>query len=191
MARIDLEWSMRVATRALVPVAVALALLGLGGCGQSRGENNSATAARTDSAKARFIVAADRVCSRHLDTILAWLERPQPGDVWHQQAAQNEGIYRIVAATTTRLQGLGSPPGPTAEAFAGYLQSLKARAVLYRLTSIADQRRDRSFAARLQQRVDETDVIGDREAHRYGLRICGAGPRDIAPPVEQGGSLRD
>lgn len=179
------------ATRASVLLAVGSVLLGLADCGQGHDENNSATAARTDSAKAAYIVAADRVCARHLDTILAWLEKPQTGNAWQQRATQNEGIYRIMAATITRLEDLGSPPGPTAEAFAGYMKTLKARAVLYRLTGMADQRRDRSFAARLQQRVGEIDMIGDRDAHRYGLRICGSGLRDIAPPAQQPGPIRD
>jgi hypothetical protein len=177
--------------QALVLLAVSSVLLGLAGCGQARDEHSSVSPARVDPAKAGFIVAADQVCARHLDTILAWLEKPQTGSLWQQSAAQNEGIYRIMAATITRLQGLGSPPGPTADAFAGYLKTLKARAVLYRLTSMADQRRDRSFAARLQQRVDQIDTIGDRDASRYGLRICGSGAREIAPPVEPDGSIRD
>jgi hypothetical protein len=163
----------------------------LAGCGQGRKEHGSVLAARADPAKAVFIVAADQVCARHLDTVLAWLEKPQTGNVWQQRATQNGGIYRIMATTITRLQGLGSPPGPTAEAFAGYLKTLEARAVLYRLTSMADQGRDRSFAARLQQRVLQIDMIGDRDAYRYGLRICGSGPRNIAPPVEQAGSIPD
>ena len=96
-------------------LAVAFVLLGPAGCGQRGGESGARTAAHTDSAKAQFIVAADRVCARHLDTILAWLERPQTREVWQQRATQNEGIYRIVAATITRLQGLGPPPGPDAE----------------------------------------------------------------------------
>ena len=178
------------APRGLVLLAVGSVLLGLGGCGQGH-ENSSATAARTDPAKAGFIIAADQVCARHLDTILAWLENPQTGDVWKQRATQSEGIYRIMTATIARLQRLGSPPGPTADAFAGYLKTLQARAVLYRLTSTAEQERDQSFAARLQQRVVDLDVIGDREAHHYGLRICGSGLRDIAPPAQQAGSVRD
>lgn len=178
-------------TRGLVLLAVGSILLGLAGCGQARHENSSPTVTRTGPGKAAFIVAADQVCARHLDTVMAWLEKPQTGSMLQQRATQDEGIYRIIAATITRLQELGSPPGPTANSFAGYLKTLEARAVLYRLTSMADQRRDRSFAARLQQRVDQIDVIGDRDAYRYGLRICGSGPRAIAPPVGQGGSVRE
>jgi hypothetical protein len=177
--------------RGLVLLAVGSVLLGLVGCGQGRHENSSSTVARTDPGKAAFIVAADQVCVCHLDTVMAWLEKPQTGSMWQQRATQDEGIYRIMTATIARLQELGSPPGPTAKAFAGYLETLEARAVLYRLTSMADQRRDGSFAARLQQRVDQIDVIGDRDAHRYGLRICGSGPRDIAPPVDQAGFIRE
>lgn len=173
------------ATRTLVLLAVGVVLLGLAGCGQERDPNSSTAAGHTDSSKAGFIVAADRICDRHLDAVLAWLETPQTGGVWQRRAAEDEGIYRIIVATISRLEGLGSPPGPTAEAFAGYVNTLKARAVLYRLTSMADQRRDQSFAARLQQRVVQIDTIGDRDAHSYGLLICGSGPRDIAPPVEQ------
>jgi hypothetical protein len=179
------------ATRMLDLLAVGLVLLGLAGCGQGRDKSTSRVPAHIESSKAGFIVAADRICAHHLDTVLAWLETPQTGSAWHQRATEDQGIYRIVAATITRLQGLGSPPGPTAEAFADYVKTLKARAVLYRLTSMADQRRDRSFAARLQQRVVQIDMIGDRDAHRYGLLICGSGPRDIAPPVEQAGPIRD
>jgi hypothetical protein len=174
----------------LVVLAIGLVLLGLAGCGQGRDENGSKAAAHTYSSKAGFIVAADRICARHLGTVLAWLETPQAGSVWQRRATEDEGIYRILSATITRLRRLGSPPGPTAEAFADYTKTLMARAVLYRLTSMADQRRDESFAARLQQRVVQIDTIGDRDAHRYGLLICGSGPRAIAPPAEQAGSIR-
>jgi hypothetical protein len=175
----------------LVLLTVGLVLLGLAGCGQGRHENSSTVAGHADTSKAGFIVAADRICVRHLGAVLAWLETPQTGSAWQQRATEDEGIYRIIASTITRLQGLGPPPGPTAEAFADYVKTLEARAVLYRLTSIADQRRDRPFAARLQQRVVQIDTIGDRDAHRYGLVICGSGSRANAPPGEQGGSIRD
>lgn len=174
-----------------VLLAVGLALLGVAGCGQVRDRNQSAMVTHTAAAKAGLIVAADRICARHLDTVLAWLEKPQTGDVWHQRASQNEGISRIIAATITRLQRLGPPPGPRAEAFAAYLKTLKARAVLYRLIAIADLQRDRSFAALLQRRAVQIDTIGDRDARRYGLRTCGAGSRDIAPPVDRTGSIQD
>jgi len=184
-------WPGRSASRMAALLAVGLSLLGLVGCGQGRDENRSAKAAHTARAKAGFIVAADRICARHLDTMLAWLEKRQAGSVWQQRAAQNEGIYRIIAATVTRLETLGPAPGSTGEAFAGYLKTLKARAVVYRLTGMADVRRDRSYAARLQRRVAQIDTIGDRDAHRYGLKICGAGTRQIAPPQDQARSIRD
>jgi hypothetical protein len=146
--------------------------------------------AHNASAKAGFIVAADRICVRHLQTILAWLEKPQTGDMWQRRAAQNEGTYRIIAATISRLQTLGPPPGPASGAFAGYLTTLKARAALYRLTGIADGHRDGSTAALLQRRVDQIKPIGDRDAHHYGLHVCGTGPGDIAPLLDQAPTIQ-
>lgn len=179
------------ATRTLVLLAVGWVLFALAGCGQAHDKHRAAVGPHTNSTKAEFILAADEICTRHLGTALAWLGKRPTGSVWQQRAIQDEGIYRIIAATITRLQGLGSPPGPMADAFTGYVKTLKARAVLYRLISIADQRHDPSSAARLQQRVVQIDLIGDRDADRYGLRICGSGPRDIAPPVQKPGSIQD
>jgi hypothetical protein len=163
-----------------VVLVVVSVLLALAGCGQVRHHNGSAQAALTDSAKAAFTVAADRICAQHLETVLAWLGRPLSGAGWQQRATQDEGIYRIIGTTIQRLETLGPPPGPAAGAFAGYVETLNARAALYRLTSMAELRRDRPFAVRLQRRISLIDGIGDRDAHRYGLRICGASPGDLA-----------
>ncbi len=175
----------------LLVLAVGLVLLGSAGCGRAQDETRSAVPSHTESTKAAFIIAADGVCARHLGNVLAWLDTRQTGGVWQQRAAQNAGISRIIAGTITHLQRLGPAPGPVADAFAGYVKTLKARAALYRLTSIADQRHDPSFAARLQQRVVQIKVIGDRDAYRYGLHICGFATRAIAPPAQNGGSIRD
>jgi hypothetical protein len=161
-------------------------MLALAGCGQMRDQIRPGAATPTDSSKARFTFTADRICARHLETVLAWLEQPRTGDSWQRRAAQDQGIYRIMRHTIQRLETLGPPPGPTAGAFAEYVKTLKARAALYRLTSMAELQRDRLIAVRLQRRVDQIDSVGDHDAHRYGLRICGASPRDLpkAPSVQ-------
>jgi hypothetical protein len=174
----------------VVAMVVSL-LLTLAGCGQVRDQNGPAKTALTDSAKAGFTVAADRICGEHLETVLVWLGRPLSGPGWHQRAAQDEGIYRIIGITIQRLDTLGPPPGPAAGAFAGYVKTLKARAALYRLASIAELRRDRLFAVKLQRRVGQIDGIGDRDAHRYGLRICGARPGDLAKALGKNRSAED
>jgi hypothetical protein len=159
---------------------VALTLCALAGCGQVRNANAPARAAFTNSAKAQFILAADRICAGHFETVLAWLRQPRTGDRWQRRAARDEGIYHITGHTIQRLETLGPPPGLTAGAFTGYVKTLKARADLYRLTSMADLQRDRLLVVRLQRNVDQVDSIGDHDAHRYGLRICGIGPRALA-----------
>jgi hypothetical protein len=165
----------------LATFAVLLVLAGCGGTGAQSTSGEASFAAR-----ASFVVAADRICATHLQNVLAWLEQPRSGKVWQQQAATNEGIYRILGHTIQRLEALGPPPAPHAEAFAGYLNTLKARAVVYQLASRANRRRDMSFASQLQHRLSAIDDIGDRDAHRYGQRVCGAGLPDLdkafAPP---------
>jgi hypothetical protein len=112
--------------------------------------------------------------------MLAWLRQPHTGHAWQRRAAQDEGTYRIIDNTIQHLEALGPPPGPTAAAFAHYLKSLKARAALYRLTGMADRQRDNLDAAWFQHRVDQIDNLGDQNAHRYGLHICGATPGELA-----------
>jgi hypothetical protein len=148
-----------------------LALAGCGGGGQ-KGTPSFA-------AKVSFVVAADRICAIHLQNVMAWLEQPHAGRVWEQQAVTNEGIYRILGSTIHRLEALGPPPGPDAAEFAGYLRTLKARAIVYRLVSTANRRRDTSVTSQLEHRLDAIDVAGDRDAHRYGQRLCGAGLPDL------------
>jgi hypothetical protein len=42
----------------------------------------------------------------------------------------------------------------------------------------------------LQRRVDQIKPIGDRDAHRYGLHVCGTGPGDIAPLLDQAPTIQ-
>lgn len=168
-------------------VGVTLALLALAGCGQDR-DSKHGTSARPRAVKSEFALAADRICTAHLETMLEWLRQPHTGNAWQRQAAQDEGTYRIMDNTIQRLEALGAAPGPTAGAFAQYIKTLKARAALYRLTGIADLQGDNLDAARFQHRLAQIDNLGDRDAHRYGLHICGATPGDLAKalrPVQE------
>jgi hypothetical protein len=166
-------------------LAAVLVLLALSGCGRG-GAQRAASGETSFAERASFVVAADRICATHLQNILAWLGQPRTGKVWQQQAVTNEGIYRILGQTIQRLEALGPPPAPHAEAFAAYLKTLKDRAVVYRLASRANRQRDMSFASQLQRRLSAIDDVGDRDAHRYGQRVCGAGLPDLdkafAPP---------
>jgi hypothetical protein len=167
-------------------VEVALTLLVLAGCGQG-GDAMRGASTRAGAVKSEFTLAADRICTSHLERMLEWLGQPHVGKAPQRRAAQDEGTYRIMDDTIQRLEALGPPPGPTAAAFVHYLKTLKARAALYRLSSVADLRRDNLYLARLQHRVEQIDNLGDQDAHRYGLRICGATPGELAQalrPVE-------
>jgi hypothetical protein len=167
-------------------VGLTLTLLALAGCGQE-GEANHGATVRPSAVKSEFTRAADRICTGHLETMLGWLRHRHTGDAWQRRAEQDEGTYRIIDDTIQQLEELGAPPGPTAAAFAGYLKTLKARAALYHLTGMANLQRDNLAAARFQHRVDQIDDVGNQDAHRYGLRICGATPGDLAKalrPVE-------
>src|SRR5689334_20992584 len=110
---------MRRVHHAAVAVLVALAMVG---CGSSR--------ERTASAKADFVMAADRICQWHLDTVLAWLERLPARRGWQQSAVRGARIYRIIAHTVKRLQALGPAPGPRASAFTRYMTTLRGRSAL-------------------------------------------------------------
>jgi hypothetical protein len=181
------HWASTKHTRTAALVGLTLGLFAIAGCGQERDAHGTARAAATSSVKAQFTLAADRICTAHLETMLAWLRQPHTGNAWQRRAAQDEGTYRIIDNTIQRLEALGSAPGPTAAAFARYLKTLKARAALYLLTGMADLQRDNRYAARLQHRVEQIDNLGDQDAHRYGLHICGATPCDLAKalrPVE-------
>jgi hypothetical protein len=149
---------------AAVTARVVLVLLAVAGCAPRRLQSSTATAGaqriQSSAAKASFVVAAHRVCAAHLESVMAWLERPRSGNQWRRLAATSEGICGIIANTIQRLGALGPAPEPNAVAFAGYLKTLKARAI---------------------------DGIGDRDAHRYGLRRCGAGLRDLARALAEAG----
>ena len=164
-----------------IVLIAALATLTMAGC---RAASHSTSA---PSAKSEFVSAADRICANHAQRVIAWLVEPRKGDLAHQAAATNEGIFKIISTTVTRLETLGQAPGPDAGAFSGYVSTLKARASLYKLTGIANQRRDAVTALRFQRRISQIDTLGDRQAHRYGLRICGTGGRDVAKAFSAGG----
>jgi hypothetical protein len=178
-------------TRTAALLGLALGLLAVAGCGQQRVANSTASAAATSSAKAEFTRAADRICTAHLETIIAWLGQPHAGNTWQRSAAQDHGTYRIIDNTIRRLEALGPPPGPNAAAFARYLNTLKARDALYRLASIADQQREKPYTERLRHRVDKIDPIGNQDAHQYGLHICGATAHDLAKALQPTRSLAE
>ena len=106
---------------------------------------------------------------------------------WRQQASQDEGLYEIIDTSIKRLRSLGPPPGPHGAAFDGYVKTLKARAALYRLTSVAFLNRDTIFALRLENRIKSIDAQGDALAHSYGLHVCGTGLRDLAKAFNAAG----
>src|SRR5262249_34098543 len=108
-------------------------------------------------AKSRFVNAADQVCLAHVRAMRARLEPAGSGAAWQQQAVQDEGIYEIMDRSIQRLEGLGPAPGPNGDSFGGYLKTLKARASLYRLTSVAFMNRDTVFALRLEKRIGQID----------------------------------
>jgi hypothetical protein len=128
--------------------------------------------------KEQFVNSADRICADHLQAVLDWLGQPQSGTNYQRLATQDEGIFRIMSTSISRLEALGRPPDPAGDAFRGYVKTLKARATLYRLAGVAELHRDAVFAVRMQRKVDEIDTLGDGYAHSYGLRICGIGARD-------------
>jgi hypothetical protein len=162
----------------LLAVVCALVLVATG-CGKSGSAN--------DSTKGRFVTAADQVCAAHVRAMMSWLDAPGSGAAWQRQAVQDEGIYEIMDRSIQRLSGLGPAPGPRGESFGGYLKTLKARASLYRLTSVAFTKRDTVFALQLEKRIDQIDAQGDQYAHDYGLRICGTGVKDLAKAFDDAG----
>jgi hypothetical protein len=128
--------------------------------------------------KNRFVNSADQICAQHLQATLALLAREETGNQWRRGAVRNEGLFRIIATSVQRLEGLGTAPNPHGEAFRSYVKTLKARASLYRLEGVADLHRDAVFAVRMERRVAQIDTLGDGYAQSYGLRICGIGARD-------------
>ena len=165
--------------RGLALTVLCALLLTLGGCGAARNSGGPA--------KRAFVTGADRVCADHVRMVMAWLNEHQAGALWQQQAAQDEGLYEIIDESIKRLESLGPPPDPHGDAFAGYVSTLKARAALYRLTSVAFLNRDTVFALRLEKRIPAIDAQGDHYAHTYGLRICGTGLRDLAKAFDKAG----
>jgi len=155
-------------------------VLGVVGCGKTGGGDGG-------TVKGQFVTAADQVCANHLRSVMAFLDQPQPGASWQQQATQDEGIYQIMAGSIGRLEGLGPAPEPRGASFAGYVKTLKARASLYRLTSIAFLHRNTVFALQLEDRIAHIDTQGDRFAHDYGLRICGSGLPDLKRAFDAAG----
>jgi hypothetical protein len=148
-------------------VGIALALAGCGGA-QHHG---------SAPAKNRFVNSADEICAEHLQATLELLGRQERGSQWRRQATRNEGIYRILATSIQRLEGLGAAPNPGGDAFRSYVKTLKARASLYRIAGVADLHRDAVVASRMERRVGQIDSVGDGYAQSYGLRICGIGAK--------------
>lgn len=159
----------------LCALAAAVAGCGHSGSGGGGGE------------KGGFVAAADRVCAAHLRSVMTWLDRPGSGAAWQQQAVQDEGIYEIMGRSIGRLEALGPAPGPNDAAFAGYVKTLKARASLYQLTSMAFEDRNTIFALQLEQRISSINASGDRYAHTYGLQICGTGIQDVGRAFKAAG----
>jgi hypothetical protein len=129
----------------------------------------------SSQAKNRFVNSADEICAQHLQATLELLGREERGNEWRRQATRNEGIFRILATSIQRLEGLGAAPDPHGDAFRSYVKTLKARASLYRLEGVADLHRDGLTAVQMERRVAEIDTLGDGYAQSYGLRICGIG----------------
>jgi hypothetical protein len=154
-------------------------LVFLGGCGGAKDSGGPA--------KRAFVTGADDVCKAHVRAVMNWLVQPQQGPSWQQNATQNEGLYEIIDSSIRRLESLGPAPDPHGEAFDGYLGTLKARAALYRLTSVAFLKRDTVFALRLETRIGQIDSQGDHYAHTYGLRVCGTGLKDVAKAFNAAG----
>jgi hypothetical protein len=154
-------------------------LLILGGCGGAKDGGGPA--------KHAFVDGADRICLAHAQTVITFLDQPQSGSPSEQRASQDEGLYEIIDSSIKRLQALGPPPGPNDRAFSGYLDTMKARASLYKLTSVAFLNRDTVFALRLENRIKSVDAQGDGYAHTYGLRVCGTGLKDLAKAFDAAG----
>jgi hypothetical protein len=154
----------------MAALAVVVLTVAVTGCRKSHHSDSAA--------KNRFVNSADEICAEHLQATLELLGRQEPGNQWRQEAARNEGIYRILATSIARLEGLGTAPNPRGDAFRSYVKTLKARASLYRLAEVAELHRDAPFALQMQRRVDQIDSVGDGYAQSYGLRICGIGARE-------------
>jgi hypothetical protein len=161
-------------------VACALLLI-LGGCGSAKDGGGPA--------KRAFVKGADDVCTAHVRAVMTWLNEPQTGSSWQQQAHQDEGLYQIIDGSIKRLESLGEPPGPNDGAFDDYVTTMKARAALYRLTSAAFFNRDTVSALRFENRIKSIDARGDRDAHTYGLRVCGTGLKDVAKAFDAAGLI--
>jgi hypothetical protein len=152
-------------------LAVVLLAVAVSGCRKTQHHASVAM-------KNRFVNSADEICAEHLQATLALLGRQESGNQWRRGAQRNEGIYRIIAVSVQRLEGLGAAPDPRGDAFRSYVKTLKARASLYRLEGVAELHRDAVFAVRLERRVAQIDTMGDGYAQRYGLRICGIGAKE-------------
>jgi hypothetical protein len=161
-------------------LACALLLI-LGGCGSAKDGGGPA--------KRAFVKGADEVCTAHVRAVMTWLDQPQRGASWRQEASQDEGLYEIIDGSIRRLEALGEAPGPNDAAFDDYLATMEARAALYRLTSAAFFKRDPVSASRFESRIKSVDARGDRDAHTYGLRVCGTGLKDVAKAFDAAGLI--
>lgn len=161
-------------------LACALLLI-LGGCGSTKDGGGPA--------KRAFVKGADEVCTDHARAVMTFLTQRQTGASWRQEANQDEGLYEIIDGSIKRLESLGEPPGPDDAAFDDYLSTMEARAALYRLTSVAFLNRDTVSALRFESRIKSVDAQGDRDAHTYGLRVCGTGLKDVAKAFDAAGLI--
>jgi len=160
-------------------LAALILMIVLAGCGGSK---------RPDSPeKVRFTRAADSVCADHLQNVIDLLGNEPSLPTSRQQASELEATYRIISGTIGRLQGLGTAPGPRADAFGEYLKTLKARASLYRLEEEAFLHQDTPTALGMRRRISQIDSQGDGAARRYGLRVCGISAVDAVKALDLGG----
>lgn len=162
-------------------LAALISLAVLSGCGGGNPGDSGP--------KKRFARAADGICADHLQNVMDLLNS-EPAALSlsaQQQASELEQTFQIISGTITRLEALGTAPGPHAEAFADYVKTLKARASLYRLEEEAFIHRDTRTALRMQRRILQIDTEGDGAAQRYGLKVCGISPVDAAKALDLGG----
>lgn len=160
-------------------LAALLSLAVLSGCGGAKHAESGE--------KTHFARAADAICADHLQNVMDLLNSEPTLGSSRQQASELEATFQIISGTITRLEGLGTAPGPRAGAFADYVKTLKARASLFRLEEEATLHRDTRGALGMQRRITQIDTEGDGAARRYGLKVCGISPVDAAKALDLGG----
>jgi hypothetical protein len=181
--------------RRLAPLIIAVVLVGLGGCGSSSGDSNSASDAAGSEegslTKAEFVVKADALCEaskakqeplrKKLEAVTRKARGEEQSDEGLTDGTRRElaeTLGRIVAvgeSNLSRIQAVGPPKADARQLEAIFQKTESAFGASLAYGAALEHHEDakaQAIAEKANAETRETAVL----AKRYGLKVCGTQP---------------